>query len=48
MKIAAAYALAEAVDQPTSEYILPSPLDRTVAPLIAQSVAKAFHEDSGQ
>ena len=46
MKIAAAYALAGAVAQPTADYILPSPLDRTVAPLIAQAVASAYQENS--
>ena len=44
MKIAAAYALADSVKDPTADYILPSPLDRTVAPLIAQAVASAFEE----
>jgi len=44
MKIAAAYALANAVESPTAAHIIPSPLDRTVAPLIAQAVANAFNE----
>lgn len=42
MKIVAAYALANAVESPTADYIIPSPLDRTVSPLIAQAVAQAF------
>lgn len=42
MKIAAAYALADAVKNPTKDDIIPSPLDRTVAPLIANAVAEAF------
>ena len=44
MKIAAAYALAGAVDNPTPDEILPSPLNRCVAPLVAQAVAGAFEE----
>jgi len=42
MKIAAAYALAAAVPAPTADYIIPSPLDRTVAPLIAAAVGRAI------
>lgn len=41
MKIAAAWALANAVNEPTADKILPSPLDRTIAPLIAKAVCKA-------
>jgi len=41
MKIAAAHALAEAVPQPRPKKILPSPLDKTVPPLVAKAVAKA-------
>ncbi|MEP4076448.1 NAD(P)-dependent malic enzyme [Haloferula sp.] len=41
MKIAAAHALAEAVKNPQADKILPSPLDSTVAPLVAKAVAKA-------
>ena len=41
MKIAAAYALADAVKNPTPDTIIPSALDRWVAPLIAKSVADA-------
>ena len=44
MKLAAAYALADSVTEPTADAILPSPLDRHVAPLIANAVAKAFCE----
>jgi malate dehydrogenase (oxaloacetate-decarboxylating) len=44
MKIAAAYALAHAVENPSADHIIPSPLDRTVTPLIAHAVAKAFEE----
>lgn len=42
MKIAAASALADSVKSPTAEEILPSPLDRSVAPLVAKAVAEAF------
>jgi malate dehydrogenase (oxaloacetate-decarboxylating) len=41
MKIAAARALADAVREPTADKILPSPLDPSVAPLIAKAVARA-------
>lgn len=41
MKIAAAYALAAAVREPVADRILPSPMDRTVAPLIAKAVCRA-------
>ncbi|CAN5346815.1 NAD-dependent malic enzyme [soil metagenome] len=42
MKLAAAKALAEAVKSPTADRILPSPLDRTVAPLLAKYVARQW------
>ncbi len=42
MKIAAAYALAGAVENLSVDEILPSPLNRAVAPLVAQAVAGAF------
>jgi malate dehydrogenase (oxaloacetate-decarboxylating) len=41
MKLAAAHALANAVPEPTADRILPSPLDRTVAPLVAEAVRAA-------
>ncbi|MGZ0709107.1 NAD(P)-dependent malic enzyme [Coraliomargarita sp. W4R53] len=41
MKIAAAHALAATVSEPTADRILPSPLDATVAPIIAAAVAAA-------
>ncbi|MEM9478265.1 MAG: NADP-dependent malic enzyme [Verrucomicrobiota bacterium] len=41
MKIAAAHALAGAIKEPTAERVLPSPLDRTVAPLVAKYVCRA-------
>ena len=41
MKIAAAHALADAVAEPLAERILPQPLDRSVAPLIAEAVRRA-------
>ncbi len=42
MKIAAAFALAECVDQPTADQILPDPLDRSVSPKIAKAVKDAY------
>lgn len=44
MKIAAAHALAGAVDNLSAEKILPSPLNPTVAPLVARAVAAACKE----
>ena len=41
MKIAAAHALAASVDEPTADKILPTPLDRTVAPKVAEAVCAA-------
>ncbi len=44
MKVTAAKALAACVDEPTAERILPEPLDRTVAPRIADAVARVAAE----
>ena len=41
MKIAAAHALAASVSEPTADRILPSPLDSSVAPIVAAAVAEA-------
>ena len=41
MKIAAAHALADAVAAPERKRILPQPMDRSVAPLIAEAVRQA-------
>ncbi len=41
MKIAAAHALANYLEQPTAEEILPSPLDKNVAEVVANAVADA-------
>ncbi len=38
MKLAAAHALANSIKNPTADRVLPSPLDRTVAPLVAKAV----------
>jgi len=43
MKLAAAHALADAVAKPTRDMILPSPMDRSVAPLVAEAVRKAVN-----
>ena len=47
MKIAAAHALANAVDEPTAEKILPDPLDHAVAHLVAAAVKQAAQQDFG-
>ena len=44
MKLAAAQALADAVDQPPPQKILPTPLDRTVAPKVAEAVRNAAQQ----
>lgn len=41
MKIAAAYALADATTAPSLDRVLPDPLDRSIAPHVAAAVAKA-------
>ena len=41
MKLAAAHALADAVGNPSPERILPDPLDKSVAPIVAQAVRDA-------
>jgi len=40
MKIAAAYAIADLIDNPTADYIIPSPFDERVAPAVAKAVAE--------
>lgn len=40
MKLAAAKALANCVEEPTADYILPNPLDQTVAPRIAAAICE--------
>jgi malate dehydrogenase (oxaloacetate-decarboxylating) len=45
MKLAAAQALASLVPNPTAEQVLPSPLDRSVVPAVAEAVKKAWLED---
>ena len=42
MKLAAARALAEAVTDPSPERVLPDPLDRSVTPRVARTVADAY------
>jgi len=41
MKVAAAYALANSIESPTEDNVIPSPLDKSVAPKIAKAVAEA-------
>ena len=42
MKIAAAYAIADCVENPTKDMVIPSPLDKRVAPAVAKAVAAAW------
>ncbi len=42
MKLAAAVALASLVPHPTADMIIPSPLDRSVVPVVAEAVKKAW------
>ena len=41
MKLAAAHALADCVQEPSPECVLPDPLDKTVADRVAEAVRKA-------
>ena len=45
MKLAAAHALAGTVPNPTAEHVLPDPLDRTIAPIVARAVCAAAQSD---
>ncbi|MGE4169371.1 MAG: NADP-dependent malic enzyme [Candidatus Margulisiibacteriota bacterium] len=45
MKLAAAFALAEALPNPTPEEIIPSVLDKSIAHKVAAAVAKAWEEN---
>lgn len=45
MKLAAANAIADSVTSPTADMIVPSPLDKGVAPAVAAAVAKAAKKD---
>ncbi len=45
MKIAAAYALADATPDPSLDRVLPDPLDRAVAPRVASAVASVARLD---
>ena len=45
MKLSAARALADCVQHPTAERIVPDALDRTVAPRIATAIRQAFLDD---
>jgi malate dehydrogenase (oxaloacetate-decarboxylating) len=44
MKLAAARALAATISEPTAEKVLPDPLDKTVAPLVAAAVCEAAND----
>ena len=45
MKINAAHALANYIENPTPEYVLPDPLDHKVAQAVAKAVAEAWAEE---
>jgi malate dehydrogenase (oxaloacetate-decarboxylating) len=45
MKLTAAYALANIIENPTPEKFLPAVLDKTVAPTIAKAVAEAYKSE---
>jgi len=42
MKVAAAKALASIVNEPTPEEIIPNPLDKSIVPIVAEAVKKAY------
>lgn len=42
MKIAAAYALADCVREPKVDFVIPSPLSKTVAHIVAEAVGNAY------
>ena len=44
MKIAAAKAIADIIDEPTAEYIIPSPFDKRVAERVAEAVRQKARE----
>ncbi len=46
MKLACVYALANAVEHPATDRILPDPLDRSIAPRVAEAVARAARESA--
>ncbi len=46
MKIGAVFALASTVKHPTADNILPSPLDKSVAKIIAKAVARIWKEEN--
>ncbi|MEO0896092.1 MAG: NADP-dependent malic enzyme [Bacteroidota bacterium] len=45
MKVAAAYAIAEKVEEPTKDQIIPPALDKSVADAVAQAVYEAAQQD---
>lgn len=45
MKLAAAHAIANCVEQPTRDQIIPSPLDESVATAVAKAVTDAYHQN---
>ncbi len=48
MKLSAAYALAETIEQPTPEMFLPSVLDKTVSSTVAKAVYDAYQSENSE
>jgi malate dehydrogenase (oxaloacetate-decarboxylating) len=47
MKISAAFALADCVENPTADHVIPDPLDKSVAPKVAEATARSWCEEMG-
>lgn len=45
MKYAASYALASLVENPSADYIISSPMEKNVVPVVAEAIRKAYRED---
>ena len=45
MKLAAAYAIANSLENPTAEMVIPSALDSSLAQVVADAVEKAAHSE---
>jgi len=45
MKLAAAYAIATSVENPTAEMVIPSALDTSLAQRVADAVEKAVYDE---
>lgn len=45
MKLAAAHAIADLVEEPREDYVLPDAVDHSISMAVAKAVAKAWHEE---